>query len=196
MTRSPRCLEVIILLSGRGIQQPHRRQSRHHSFKVRQAVISPFRLARFRQQGRHYQVWLSSYFNIDGDKKLFSAAPSTQISGSHAGHTPTSADACTSIVHTLMCHRQVGYGSQFNFFFNEYSPFQGGEELFSRRAIESLVKKLKDKRDELESLISAVTSGGVQATKCITIQRTLDGRLQVIRDLLNVDSNKRCITRK
>lgn len=39
---------------------------------------------------------------------------------------PTSADACLSIVHSLMCHRQ------------------GGEsEVFAKRAIESLVKKLK-----------------------------------------------------
>ena len=39
---------------------------------------------------------------------------------------PTSADACLSIVHSLMCHRQ-GWES----------------ESFSKRAIESLVKKLK-----------------------------------------------------
>ena len=39
---------------------------------------------------------------------------------------PTSADACLSIVHSLMCHRK------------------GGEtESFAKRAIESLVKKLK-----------------------------------------------------
>jgi len=75
---------------------------------------------------------------------------------------PTSADACLSIVHSLMCHRQ------------------GGEsEAFSKRAIESLVKKLKEKRDELDSLITAITTGGVQPTKCVTIPRTLDGRLQV-----------------
>lgn len=43
-----------------------------------------------------------------------------------APSAPTSADACLSIVHSLMCHRQ------------------GGEsESFSKRAIESLVKKLK-----------------------------------------------------
>jgi MAD (mothers against decapentaplegic) family protein 4 len=43
-----------------------------------------------------------------------------------ASSSPTSADACLSIVHSLMCHRQ------------------GGEsEGFSKRAIESLVKKLK-----------------------------------------------------
>lgn len=43
-----------------------------------------------------------------------------------SSNAPTSADACLSIVHSLMCHRQ------------------GGEsESFAKRAIESLVKKLK-----------------------------------------------------
>uniref|UniRef100_A0A1B6CWR8 Mothers against decapentaplegic homolog n=1 Tax=Clastoptera arizonana TaxID=38151 RepID=A0A1B6CWR8_9HEMI len=75
---------------------------------------------------------------------------------------PTSADACLSIVHSLMCHRQ------------------GGEsEGFAKRAIESLVKKLKEKRDELDSLITAITTNGSHHSKCVTIQRTLDGRLQV-----------------
>ncbi|KAK2179901.1 hypothetical protein NP493_465g02009 [Ridgeia piscesae] len=75
---------------------------------------------------------------------------------------PTSSDACLSIVHSLMCHRQ------------------GGEsESFAKRAIESLVKKLKEKRDELDSLITAITTNGAHPTKCVTIQRTLDGRLQV-----------------
>ncbi|XP_027868152.1 mothers against decapentaplegic homolog 4-like isoform X1 [Xiphophorus couchianus] len=78
------------------------------------------------------------------------------------GPAPSSADACLSIVHSLMCHRQ------------------GGEnEGFAKRAIESLVKKLKEKKDELDSLITAVTSNGVRPSKCVTIQRTLDGRLQV-----------------
>lgn len=77
-------------------------------------------------------------------------------------NAPTSADACLSIVHSLMCHRQ------------------GGEsETFSKRAIESLVKKLKEKRDELDALITAITTNGTHPTKCVTIQRTLDGRLQV-----------------
>ena len=75
--------------------------------------------------------------------------------------TPMS-DACISIVTSLLCHRKGG-----------------DSETFARKAIESLVKKLKDKRDELESLVSAITSGGSQPTKCVTIPRTLDGRLQV-----------------
>ncbi|XP_078288168.1 mothers against decapentaplegic homolog 4 isoform X2 [Rhinoraja longicauda] len=75
---------------------------------------------------------------------------------------PTSNDACLSIVHSLMCHRQ------------------GGEnESFAKRAIESLVKKLKEKKDELDSLITAITTNGSHPSKCVTIQRTLDGRLQV-----------------
>ena len=70
------------------------------------------------------------------------------------GTAPTSADACLSIVHSLMCHRQ------------------GGEdEGFAKRAIESLVKKLKEKRDELDSLITAITTNGAHPTKCVTIQR-------------------------
>ncbi|XP_054164170.1 mothers against decapentaplegic homolog 4-like [Oppia nitens] len=82
--------------------------------------------------------------------------------GSSSVSTPTSADACLSIVHSLMCHRQ------------------GGEsENFAKRAIESLVKKLKEKRDELDSLITAITTNGAHPSKCVTIQRTLDGRLQV-----------------
>ncbi|XP_032991872.1 mothers against decapentaplegic homolog 4-like [Lacerta agilis] len=75
---------------------------------------------------------------------------------------PSSSDACLSIVHSLMCHRQ------------------GGEnESFAKRAIESLVKKLKEKKDELDSLITAITTNGTHPSKCVTIQRTLDGRLQV-----------------
>uniref|UniRef100_A0A8K9XJQ3 Mothers against decapentaplegic homolog n=1 Tax=Oncorhynchus mykiss TaxID=8022 RepID=A0A8K9XJQ3_ONCMY len=77
-------------------------------------------------------------------------------------NTPSSNDACLSIVHSLMCHRQ------------------GGEsETFAKRAIESLVKKLKEKKDELDSLITAITTNGAHPSKCVTIGRTLDGRLQV-----------------
>ena len=81
------------------------------------------------------------------------AGPHQGPSGT-VGSAPTSADACLSIVHSLMCHRQ------------------GGEdEGFAKRAIESLVKKLKEKRDELDSLITAITTNGAHPTKCVTIQR-------------------------
>lgn len=75
-------------------------------------------------------------------------------------HHPQSTDACTNIVQSLLCH-------------------SCGDSDFSRRAIESLVKKMKEKRDELDALITAITTSGVVATQCVTIQRTLDGRLQV-----------------
>ena len=91
-------------------------------------------------------------------------------------NAPTSADACLSIVHSLMCHRQ------------------GGEsESFAKRAIESLVKKLKEKRDELDGLITAITTSGAHPSKCVTIQRTLDGRLQVGRNR-NLLENRAQIT--
>nr|AVK72359.1 SMAD4 protein [Meara stichopi] len=74
----------------------------------------------------------------------------------------SSNDACVSIVHSLLCHRQ------------------GGEsESFSKRAIESLVKKLKEKKEELDALITAIKTSGSHQSKCVTIPRTLDGRLQV-----------------
>ncbi|VDM53316.1 unnamed protein product [Angiostrongylus costaricensis] len=71
-------------------------------------------------------------------------------------------DSCQQISHVLQCYQQ------------------GGEDTeFVRKAIESLVKKLKEKRVELDALITAVTSAGKQPTTCVTIQRSLDGRLQV-----------------
>lgn len=66
-------------------------------------------------------------------------------------------------IHELLCHRQ------------------GGEsEAFAKRAIESLVKKLKERPDDLVSLKHAICNKGKQHPgKCVAIQRTLDGRLQV-----------------
>ena len=76
-------------------------------------------------------------------------------------HSPAN-DPTAPIVHNLMCHRTAGE-----------------TELFARRAIDSLVKKLKDKKEELDALITAVTTSGTQPSRCVTIPRTLDGRLQV-----------------
>ncbi|KAI6202708.1 hypothetical protein M3Y94_00472300 [Aphelenchoides besseyi] len=50
---------------------------------------------------------------------------------------------------------------------------------FSRKALDSLIKKLKDKQDQLDTLINVVNREGAEAGGCITIPRTLDGRLQV-----------------
>ena len=74
----------------------------------------------------------------------------------------SSNEAWTSVVHALMCHLK-----------------SSDNEQFAKRAIESLAKKLKDKPDEMDALMVAVQKKGACATKCITIPRTLDGRLQV-----------------
>ncbi|CAF0751958.1 unnamed protein product [Rotaria sordida] len=94
---------------------------------------------------------------------LHSHSPTSNGASSSNSGGPSS-DACNGIVANLLCHRQ---------------RTNGESETFSKRAIESLVKKLKDKKDELDALVTAVTSGGQIPTKCVTIQRTLDGRLQV-----------------
>lgn len=79
---------------------------------------------------------------------------------------PCSADPCPIIVRNLLWHSVLRHQSP-------------EADSFSRRAIESLVKKLKKKYHELDSLIVAITSKGRTASKCITVPRTMDGRLQV-----------------
>lgn len=93
--------------------------------------------------------------------------PSTPGIQSPAGQSGSSGvfssnEAWTSVVHSLMCHLQ-----------------SSDNEQFAKRAIESLAKKLKDKPDEMDALMVAVQKKGLIPTKCITIPRTLDGRLQV-----------------
>ena len=56
---------------------------------------------------------------------------------------------------------------------------QGDEEdKWAEKAVDSLVKKLKKKRGALESLEKAL-SNPTEQSECVTIQRSLDGRLQV-----------------
>ena len=51
-------------------------------------------------------------------------------------------------------------------------------ERYAKRAIESLVNKL-DTWDELAALFTAITTSGARPSKCVTLQRTMDGRIQV-----------------
>lgn len=52
------------------------------------------------------------------------------------------------------------------------------EEKWAEKAVESLVKKLKNNKDALKELERALSCPG-QESKCVTIPRSLDGRLQV-----------------
>lgn len=58
------------------------------------------------------------------------------------------------------------------------------EEKWSEKAVKSLVKKLK-KNNTLDELEKAITTQDSK-TKCITIARSLDGRLQVRRKVLRI----------
>ncbi|XP_069055325.1 mothers against decapentaplegic homolog 5 isoform X2 [Pleurodeles waltl] len=52
------------------------------------------------------------------------------------------------------------------------------EEKWAERAVDALVKKLKKKKGAMEDLEKALSCPG-QPSKCVTIPRSLDGRLQV-----------------
>lgn len=52
------------------------------------------------------------------------------------------------------------------------------EEKWAEKAVDSLVKKLKKRKGALEDLERALSFPG-QPSKCVTIPRSLDGRLQV-----------------
>ncbi|KAK0418703.1 hypothetical protein QR680_013725 [Steinernema hermaphroditum] len=112
----------------------------------------------FHQQQMHHMPMGPEMMN-----KNFQPPPQMVPMRASTSSTHASAnDPCTQIAHVLQCYQQ------------------GGEEPeYVKKAIESLVKKLKDKRTELDSLITAVTSAGKHPTTCVTIQRSLDGRLQV-----------------
>ena len=52
------------------------------------------------------------------------------------------------------------------------------EEKWAEKAVDALVKKLKKTKGALEALEHALSNPGT-VTKCVTIPRSLDGRLQV-----------------
>lgn len=52
------------------------------------------------------------------------------------------------------------------------------EEKWAEKAIDSLVKKLKKRKEALEELEKALSNPN-QPAKCVTIARSLDGRLQI-----------------
>jgi len=52
------------------------------------------------------------------------------------------------------------------------------EEKWAEKAVDALVKKLKKTKGAIESLETALSNPG-SPTKCVTIPRSLDGRLQV-----------------
>lgn len=52
------------------------------------------------------------------------------------------------------------------------------EEKWAEKAVDSLVKKLKKRKGAIEDLERALSCPG-QPSKCVTIPRSLDGRLQV-----------------
>ncbi|KAM6330924.1 LOW QUALITY PROTEIN: mothers against decapentaplegic homolog 4-like [Alca torda] len=103
----------------------------------------------------------SSRRRCSGSRAPSERSRAAEGSGAMSLGAPGSSDAGPSVVRSLLCHRS------------------GDSEAFARRAIESLLRKLKEKKDELDALVAAVTTNGAHPSKCVTIPRTLDGRLQV-----------------
>lgn len=58
------------------------------------------------------------------------------------------------------------------------------EEKWAEKAVDALVKKLKKTKGAIEELEKALSCPG-QPSKCVTIPRSLDGRLQVLIDKID-----------
>ena len=73
--------------------------------------------------------------------------------GASSSNAPNSAEGILNVVRELMLYRQ------------------GGEsEKFSKRAIESLVKKLKEKSGDIDELTTAIRSRNIQQNQRLTFQ--------------------------
>ncbi|XP_017487190.1 PREDICTED: mothers against decapentaplegic homolog 5-like [Rhagoletis zephyria] len=80
-------------------------------------------------------------------------------------------------------HPSIPFNSLFNFSSPSVKRLLGWkqgdeEEKWAEKAIESLVKRLKKSKGAIEDLEYALSHPG-QPSKCVTIPRSLDGRLQV-----------------
>lgn len=64
---------------------------------------------------------------------------------------------------------------------NRTLPFKrsGEQDGFSEKAVDALVKKLKPQKDGLARLQHALKTEGQQPSECVTIPRSMDGRIQV-----------------
>lgn len=69
---------------------------------------------------------------------------------------------------------------------------EDGEENWSEKAVKSLVKKLK-RSGGLEELEKAICSEGGIPTSCVTIARSLDGRLQVSHRYMYMSRSNACV---
>ena len=103
--------------------------------------------------------------SFNGQPALPTELPSLAIS--YPPRIPCAADPFPIIVQHLLWHTTV------------YKQGLLEQDTFVRRAVESLVKKLKKRYNELDALITSIVSRGSIESKCVTVQRTLDGRLQV-----------------
>lgn len=89
----------------------------------------------------------------------------------------------TGVWSLLLMHSSTPISSLFSFTSPAVKRLLGWkqgdeEEKWAEKAVDSLVKKLKKKKGAMEELERALSCPG-QPSKCVTIPRSLDGRLQV-----------------
>jgi len=103
------------------------------------------------------------------------------------------------MVYQFQAHCSAGTMSALNGLFSFTSPAvkkllgwkQGDEEeKWAEKAVDSLVKKLKKRKGAIEELEKALSCPG-QPSKCVTIPRSLDGRLQVTNNIIKMFSKLR-----
>lgn len=91
--------------------------------------------------------------------------------GQNGATDSTNSPIMVQVVNTLMQHRKNVLHLNYNESRNEAN--------FARRAIASLIKRLKNDRNSLIGFYSAVVSEGGDVSCCACLPRSLDGRLQI-----------------